>query len=88
MIPLQKWNKRWVVLHATSHEGVVRLTYFDDEESELRGADVRTVNLRNCTGCCESSVYKTHPYAFQFTTAMGQLNAHRYVALHIYMHAS
>lgn len=70
-----------MVLRATSHDGVVRLNYYDSEEGEVRGADVRTVNLRNSETCTASAAYKSHPHAFQFATLLGEC----YMAASIYV---
>ena len=60
------------MLHSTTHEGVVRLEYYDKEESAIKGENKRVIILRNCTGCCETSEYKrTRPHAFQFTSNLG-----------------
>ena len=70
--PTKVWAKRWVVLHGTSHEGVVRLEYYDTEEAEIKGENKRVIVLRNCTGCIETFEFKkARPHAFQFSTQQG-----------------
>ena len=69
---LQVWGKRWAVLKSTTHEGVVRLEYYDSQEESVTGANKRVILLRNSTGCCETMEYrKTRPYALQFSTRLG-----------------
>lgn len=70
---LKVWSKRWAVLRSTSHDGVVRLEYYDKEENEIKGENRRVIILRNSTGCCETSDYKrTKPHAFQFSSSIGR----------------
>ena len=73
---LKVWSKRWAVLRSTSHDGVVRLEYYDKEENEIKGENRRVIILRNSTGCCETSDYKrSKPHAFQFSSSIGTQNS-------------
>ena len=69
---MQKWHRRWFVLHSTTIEGIVRLEYFDNESFEATVMGRRTIPLRQCRDLCPASGNKTHPYVFQFTTPMGE----------------
>ena len=60
----------------TTHDGVVRFEYYDNEESEVRGDNKRVILLRNCTGCIETSEFKSKPFAFQFSTQQGKPTKH------------
>ena len=71
-IALQKWNRRWFVLHCTTIEGIVRLEYFDNESYEATAMGKRTIPLRQCRDISPTGGTKTHPYVFQFTTPMGE----------------
>lgn len=66
----QVWSKRWVVLYATSREGVVRVEYYDSEEDQLKGHNKRNIHLRSCTSCGKTSEYKR--FAFTFSTHLGR----------------
>ena len=85
---LKVWSKRWAVLRSTSHDGVVRLEYYDKEENEIKGENRRVIILRNSTGCCETSDYKrSKPHAFQFSSSIGTQNSKTATLyLHIYIY--
>ncbi len=68
---LQKWSKRWFILHGTSHEGVVRIEYFDSQESAMNGIGKRTIPLRDSRDFDTAPGNKLHPYVFQFTSQIG-----------------
>ena len=60
------------MLYGTSHEGVVRLEYFDSQESSKTGAGKRTIPLRESKGIELATGDKLHPYVFQFTSQIGK----------------
>ena len=59
------------MLHATSHEGVVRLEYYDSEECARLDVGKRTIPLRDSTAPSTTTGNKLHPYVFQLTTQIG-----------------
>ena len=69
---LQKWNRRWFVLHGTTRAGVVRIEYYDNEGCEITGEGKRTIPLRDCSSLSEMVGSKVHPYVFQFKTPLGK----------------
>ena len=71
-LSLQKWNRRWFVLHSTTHEGVVRLEYYDSQDAARNGVGKRTIPLRDSTSLNVTSGDKLHPYVFQFTSQIGE----------------
>lgn len=60
------------MLYATSHEGVIRMEYFDNEACEIGSLGKRTIPLRDCSGIQESVGDKTHPYVFQLQSQLGK----------------
>ncbi len=60
------------MLYGTTHGGVVRLEYYDNPESMMTGSSKRTIPLRECTEVSSTIGSKVHPYAFQFTSQLGQ----------------
>lgn len=70
--PLQKWQKRWFVLHNTSSDGVVRIEYYDDEAGEMAEANKRTVVLRGFGECRQLPGDKLRPYVFELTSQIGK----------------
>ena len=59
----------------------MRLEYFDSDEYEATCIGKRTISLRECSNISPTTGTKTHPYVFQFTSHMGEGQAH-YIALH------
>lgn len=59
------------MLHATSHEGVVRLEYYDSEEFAKSDVGKRTIPLRDSTAPTTAVGNKLHPYVFQLKTQIG-----------------
>ncbi len=68
---VQKWNKRWFVLHATTHDGVVRLDYYEREDHEATEIGKRTIPLRECMGLSPGVGTKSHSHVFEFKTPIG-----------------
>ena len=60
------------MLYATSHEGVVRMEYFDNESCEKSGIGKRTIPLRDSSGIKQSIGDKTHPYVFELQSQLGK----------------
>ena len=71
-LPSQKWNKRWFVLFATTHEGVVRIEYYDNESNEVAQMGKRTIPLRDSIGLVQIPGNKTQPFMFEFTSQIGE----------------
>ena len=69
----QKWTKRWFILHGTSHEGVVRVEYFDNNDCGVNGVGKRTIPLRDSSELTIGTGNKIHPYVFQFRSQIGIL---------------
>ena len=69
--PTQKWSRKWFVLHATTHEGVMRVEYFDEEDHEAPGLGKRTIPLRGAHGIVQSAGSKTRPFVFEFSSQIG-----------------
>jgi len=61
------------MLYFTTHEGVVRLEYYDNPESMVTSTGKRIIPLRECTDLSSTIGNKIHPYAFQFTSQLGKL---------------
>ncbi len=59
------------MLHATSHEGVIRMEYFDSDACEIGSLGKRTIPLRDCSGIKQSVGDKTHPYVFELQSQIG-----------------
>ena len=59
------------MLYATSHEGVIRLEYFDNEACERSGVGKRTIPLRDCSGVNQTVGDKIHPYTFEIHSQIG-----------------
>lgn len=59
------------MLYATTHEGVVRLEYYDSEACERGAQGKRTIPLRDCTGVKQSVGDKTRPYIFELQSQIG-----------------
>lgn len=72
LLDYQKWAKRWCVLFATTHEGVVRMEYYVDEVSEKSQIGKRTIPLRDSSKIQQGVGDKVHPYVFEFTTQLGE----------------
>lgn len=68
----QKWHRRWFVLYGTTHEGVVRLEYYDSEECAKSEVGKRTIPLRESTAPASAVGNKINPYVFQLKTQIGQ----------------
>lgn len=68
----QKWSKRWFVLFATTHEGVVRIEYYDNESCEATQIGKRTIPLRDSIGLAQIPGNKTQPYMFEITSQIGE----------------
>ena len=60
------------MLHCTTHEGVVRMEYFDSKEAARSGAGRRTIPLRDSSSMSTAAGDKLHPYVFQFTSQLGE----------------
>lgn len=60
------------MFYATSHEGVVRLEYFDNEACERNGLGKRTIPLRGCSGVNQTVGDKAHPYVFELQSQIGK----------------
>ena len=60
------------MLYGTTHEGVARLEYFDNPEAMVTSSGKRTIPLRDCTDITATIGSKVHPYAFHFTSQLGQ----------------
>ncbi len=71
------------MLHATSHEGVIRMEYFDSEGCEIGSIGKRTIPLRDCSGIQQSVGDKTRPYVFELQSQLGKL-IKLYVIVHYY----
>ena len=60
------------MLYGTSHEGVVRIEYYVDENSERSQIGKRTIPLRDCSKIQQCVGDKIRPYLFEFTTHLGK----------------
>lgn len=70
------------MLHATTHEGVVRLEYYDTEELARNDVGKRTIPLRDSSPPSTAVGDKLHPYVFQLTTQIGKKNQPRNSSSH------
>ncbi len=61
------------MLHATSHEGVIRMEYFDSDACEIGSLGKRTIPLRDCSGIKQSVGNKTQPYVFELQSQIGNI---------------
>ena len=68
----QKWNRRWFVLFGTTHEGVVRIEYYDNESNEVAQMGKRTIPLRDSIGLVQIPGNKAQPFMFEFTSQIGE----------------
>ena len=60
------------MVFATTHEGVVRMEYFDNEGSEATQIGKRTIPLRDSIGLAQMPGNKTQPYMFEITSQIGE----------------
>lgn len=73
---VQKWVRRWFILYRTSHEGVVRIEYYDSQECAKNGVGKRTIPLRDSRELSTAPGNKLHPYVFQLTSQIGEEGVH------------
>ena len=69
---MQKWEKKWFVLHNTSSDGVVRIEYYDDEAGERTEVNKTTLLLREFADCRQLPGDKSQSYVFELTSQTGK----------------